>query len=61
MGSTWGDYFLRGCFAWQFSPNANVRISPGFGLNDQSHRFLLRFGVTYEINNFGRKVKNLFR
>ena len=54
-------HYAAPVFAWQFSENANVRVSPGFGLNDQSHRFLLRFGVTYEISNFGRKVKNLFR
>ena len=38
-----------------------VPISPGFGLNDNSHRLLLRWGLTYEISGFGRKVRSLFR
>jgi hypothetical protein len=54
------SHYVAPVFAWQFSENANARISPGFGLNDQSHRLLMRFSLTYEINNFGRKVKNLF-
>jgi hypothetical protein len=55
------SHYVAPVFAWQFSENANARVSPGFGLNDQSHRFLMRFSLTYEINGFGKKVKNLFR
>lgn len=54
-------HYVAPVFAWQFAPNANVRVSPGFGLNDQSHRVLMRFALTYEFANFGGKVKNLFR
>jgi hypothetical protein len=55
------SHYVAPVFAWQFSPNANMRISPGFGLNDQSHRVLTRFSLTYEINGFGSKVKKLFQ
>ena len=36
------------------------RVSPGFGLNDNSHGFLLRWGLSYEINGFGEMVGHLF-
>jgi hypothetical protein len=38
-----------------------LRVSPGWGLTDTSHRFLLRWGLTYEISGFGRKVRSWFR
>jgi len=37
-----------------------LRISPGFGLNDNSHRFLMRWGVSREITGFGSMVSRLF-
>ena len=55
------SHYVAPVFAWQFAKDANVRISPGFGLNDQSHRFLMRFSLTYEIEGFGQKVRKLFR
>lgn len=42
---------------WRVSDGVNVRISPGFGLTDTSARFLLRFGVSYEVNQARRGVK----
>ena len=36
------------------------KIAPTFGLTDESYRVMLRFGMTYEIDGFGRKVRNLF-
>ena len=36
---------------------ATFRISPGFGLNDNSHGFLLRFGVSYEIEQIVSKLR----
>jgi hypothetical protein len=38
-----------------------LRVSPAFGLNDNSHRFLLRWGISYEIPQFGRSVRRAFR
>src|SRR6202022_673579 len=35
------------------------RVSPGFGVTEPSARFLLRFGVSYEIAQFGRAVGHL--
>lgn len=42
-----------------FTPpsGASFAISPGFGLNDNSHGFLLRFGVSYEIGQLASKLR----
>jgi hypothetical protein len=45
---------------WQVH-NAMFKIAPTFGLTDESYRFMLRYGVTYELDGFGRKVRKLFR
>ena len=55
------SHYLAPVVAWKFADNANLRVSPGFGLNDQSHRFLMRFSLTYEIEGFGAKMKKLFQ
>ena len=39
----------------------SLRISSSFGLNDQSHQFLLRWGLSREISGFGAMVDKLFR
>ena len=33
------------------------KVSPGFGLNDNSHGFLFRFGVSYEIEQVFSKLR----
>jgi hypothetical protein len=38
-----------------------VRVSPGFGITPASAGLILRFGISYEIDQFGRTVRNLFR
>jgi hypothetical protein len=55
------SHYAAPIVAWQLPSGVSFRISPGFGLNDNSHRFLLRWGLTYEIEGVGRKVRNLFR
>ena len=37
------------------------RVSPGFGVTDASHPFLLRFSVSWEVPAFGRKVREWLR
>ncbi len=34
-----------------------LKFSPGFGLNDYSHGFLFRFGVSYEIQQLAAKLR----
>ena len=45
--------------SWQVH-EAVFKISPTVGLTDESYRFMLRFGATYEFASFGREVKKLF-
>jgi hypothetical protein len=52
--------YLAPVLAWQIH-NTRVSISPTFGLTDASYKFMLRFGVAYEFEGFGRKVAKLFR
>jgi hypothetical protein len=46
--------------AWNFPSGWTLRISPGFGLNDQSHRLLLRWGVSHEFSGFGEMLTRFF-
>jgi hypothetical protein len=61
---THDDFGLRGTsqyiaptVAWQFAGGTTVKISPGFGITGPSAPFLLRFGVSYEIQQFGRLLR----
>jgi hypothetical protein len=55
------SHYAAPILAWQLPRGVSFIVSPGFGLNDESHRFILRWGVTYEIDGFDRRVRNLFR
>jgi len=52
--------YLAPVIAWNLPSNWTLRLSPGFGLNDNSHRFLLRWGVSREFSGFGAKIARLF-
>jgi hypothetical protein len=52
--------YLAPVAAWNLPSGWTFRVSPGFGLNDNSHGFLLRWGLSYEINGFGEMVSRLF-
>ena len=52
--------YLAPVAAWNLPSGWTLRLSPGFGLNDQSHRFLLRWGVSREFSGFGEMVSHLF-
>jgi len=55
------SHYAAPVLGWNLPSGWSLRISPGFGLNDNSHQFLLRWGVTREINGFGSMVSRLFR
>ena len=55
------SHYAAPIVAWQLPTGPTFTISPGFGLNDNSHRFILRCGLSYEIDGFGRKLRSLFR
>jgi len=54
------SHYLAPTLGWAMANGTEFRISPGFGLTDTSARFLLRFGVSYEIAQFGRATRHLF-
>src|ERR1700682_3968119 len=54
------SHYLAPVAAWNLPSGWTLRLSPGFGLNDNSHGFLLRWGLSYEISGFGEMVGHLF-
>jgi hypothetical protein len=53
--------YLAPGLAWNLPSGWTFKIEPTFGLNDNSHQFLLRWGVSCEISGFGQKVSQLFK
>jgi hypothetical protein len=60
LGTHFTSHYLAPVITWS-SRGTTWKVSPTFGLNDNSAGFLLRFGVSYEIEDFGRAVAKLFR
>ncbi len=54
------SHYLAPVFAWNLPSDWTVRLSSGFGLNDNSHRLLLRWGLSREFSGFGELVGRLF-
>lgn len=54
------SHYFAPVVAWNLPSDWTLRLSAGFGLNDNSHRFLLRWGVSREITDFGSMVSRLF-
>ncbi len=52
--------YIAPVLSWQIG-NTLVKISPTFGMTDPSFRAMLRFGVSYEFDGFGRKLRNAFK
>ena len=55
------SHYLAPVLGWNLPSGWTLRVSPGFGLNDNSHSFLLRWGLSREISGFGSVVASLFR
>lgn len=55
------SHYLAPVLGWNLPSGWMLRVSPGFGLNDNSHQFLLRWGLSREITGFGSMVSRLFR
>jgi hypothetical protein len=53
--------YLAPCLNWNLPSGWTFRIEPTIGLNGQSHRFLLRWGVSYEVSEFASMVSDLFK
>jgi hypothetical protein len=46
------SHYLAPVLAWNLPSDWTLRISPGFGLNDNSHRFVFRLGISREVSDF---------
>ncbi len=53
--------YIAPLLVWNLTNGVMFRISPTFGLNKNSARGLVRFGVSYEIPRFDRHVRRWFR
>ena len=53
------SHYLAPVVGWNLPSGWTLRLSPGFGLNDNSYRFLLRWGVSREISGFDQLVRRL--
>jgi len=66
LGTSWNfttagtSHYAAPIVKWHFPNGVSCRVSPGFGLNSNSHAFLLRWGLSYEIDGFGRKLRRWF-
>jgi len=54
------SHYMAPVVAWNLPSEWTLRLSAGFGLNDNSHRFLLRWGLSREITGFGSMIRRLF-
>jgi len=54
------SHYLAPVVAWNMPSGWTLRASPTFGLNDNSHRFMIRWGIAKEFSGFGDMVKRLF-
>lgn len=55
------SHYVAPTVAWTLENGTTFHASPGFGVTGNSTRFLLRFGVSYEVAQFGRAARKLFR
>jgi hypothetical protein len=54
------SHYLAPVVGWNLPSGWTLRLSPGFGLNDNSHKFLLRWGVSREITGFDELLRRAF-
>lgn len=51
------SHYLAPVIAWSTPSGWTVRLSPGFGLNRDSHRIVVRLGLSYEVDDFGAALR----
>jgi hypothetical protein len=53
-------HYVAPTVAWTLANGTTLHVSPGFGVTGTSARFLLRFGVSYEVAQLGQRARTLF-
>jgi hypothetical protein len=51
------SHYLASLVEWRTPSGTTFKVSPGFGLNDNSHGFLFRFSVSYELNQIASRLR----
>jgi hypothetical protein len=51
------SHYVAPTAAWTLANGTTFTVSPTFGVSETSARFLLRFAVSYEFDQFGRGRK----
>ena len=54
------SHYVAPTVAWTLASGTTFKVSPSFGVTGTSAGLLLRFGVSYEIAQFGRATRRLF-
>lgn len=54
------SHYVAPTLAWTSASGTTFKIAPSFGVTGSSAGFLLRFGVSYEVAQFGRAAQKLF-
>jgi len=52
------SHYIAPTVSWMLANGTTFQVSPSFGITPTSARFLLRFGVSYEVAQFGRAMRN---
>lgn len=55
------SHYLAPAVAWNLPSGWTFRLSPGFGLNNSSHRLVMRWGVSREFTGFGEMLHEWLR
>lgn len=53
------SHYIAPTLSWGLADGPTLHLSTGFGLTGSSARFLLRFGISYEVAQFGRAARKL--
>jgi len=60
FGLTGTAHYVAATLAWTMANGTMFTVSPGWGVTGASAPFLLRFGVSYEVAQIGRRAKSFF-
>lgn len=60
FGLSGTSHYLAPTLSWTLDNGLTFHVAPSFGLNSNSAGFLLRVGVSYEIQQFARAARRLF-
>ena len=55
------SHYLAPTIGWTSANGTSFKVSPGFGLTGTSAGMVIRFGVSYEVAQFGRLAKSAWR